>query len=234
MLWITAGLSCDGDTISITAATQPSIEDIAARRDPRPSEGAPAPSGARVRERGTISSRRFDAATRGELRGRSCSSSKARSRTKRSKTKATGPRSAPIPPTGQPITTCDWIDELAPHALGRRRHRHVRDVRRHPRDERQSDGRDGPRRLPRLGLEVAAPAFPIVCVPGCPVQPDNFMETLLYLLYQAAGLAPMIPLDEALRPTWLFSADGARGLRSRRLLRAGRFRRGIRLAESAS
>ncbi len=46
--------------------------------------------------------------------------------------------------------------------------------------------------------------LPIVNVPGCPVQPDNFMETLLYLLYQAAGLAPMIPLDEQLRPTWLF------------------------------
>ena len=38
---------------------------------------------------------------------------------------------------------------------------------------------------------------PIVNVPGCPVQPDNFMETLLYLLYQVAGLAPMIPLDDA-------------------------------------
>jgi hydrogenase small subunit len=46
--------------------------------------------------------------------------------------------------------------------------------------------------------------IPIVCVPGCPVQPDNFMETLLYLLYMASGRAPMIPLDEALRPTWLF------------------------------
>jgi hydrogenase small subunit len=30
------------------------------------------------------------------------------------------------------------------------------------------------------------------------------METVLYLLYLAAGLAPMIPLDEAGRPTWLF------------------------------
>src|SRR3954465_8094419 len=28
VLWITAGLSCDGDTIAITAATQPSIEDL--------------------------------------------------------------------------------------------------------------------------------------------------------------------------------------------------------------
>ena len=28
LLWITAGLGCDGDTIAMTAATQPSIEDI--------------------------------------------------------------------------------------------------------------------------------------------------------------------------------------------------------------
>ena len=46
--------------------------------------------------------------------------------------------------------------------------------------------------------------LPIVNVPGCPVQPDNFMETLLYLLRQLAGLAPLIPLDDAGRPTWLF------------------------------
>jgi hydrogenase small subunit len=32
------------------------------------------------------------------------------------------------------------------------------------------------------------------------------METLLYLLYQAAGRAPMIPLDDMLRPTWLFGS----------------------------
>ncbi|HEX3313343.1 MAG TPA: hypothetical protein VHR72_00575, partial [Gemmataceae bacterium] len=45
---------------------------------------------------------------------------------------------------------------------------------------------------------------PVICVPGCPVQPDNFMETLLYLLHQVAGQAPMIPLDDKKRPTWLF------------------------------
>src|SRR5207248_5834094 len=28
VLWITAGLGCDGDTIAITAATQPSLEDV--------------------------------------------------------------------------------------------------------------------------------------------------------------------------------------------------------------
>jgi len=46
--------------------------------------------------------------------------------------------------------------------------------------------------------------IPIVCIPGCPVQPDNFTETLLYLLTMAAGRAPMIPLDDVLRPVWLF------------------------------
>ena len=50
----------------------------------------------------------------------------------------------------------------------------------------------------------SAAGLPIVNIPGCPVQPDNFMETLTWLLYQAAGLAPMIPLDDALRPQWLF------------------------------
>ncbi len=51
--------------------------------------------------------------------------------------------------------------------------------------------------LSGLGLEIQG-RYPIVNVPGCPVQPDNFMETLLYLLYQVAGLAPMIPLDDQL------------------------------------
>jgi Ni,Fe-hydrogenase I small subunit len=28
VLWLTAGLGCDGDTIAVTAATQPSLEDL--------------------------------------------------------------------------------------------------------------------------------------------------------------------------------------------------------------
>ncbi|TMD03136.1 MAG: hypothetical protein E6J03_08110, partial [Chloroflexi bacterium] len=28
VLWLSAGLGCDGDSISLTAATQPSLEDI--------------------------------------------------------------------------------------------------------------------------------------------------------------------------------------------------------------
>ena len=28
ILWINAGLSCDGDSVALTAATQPSVEDL--------------------------------------------------------------------------------------------------------------------------------------------------------------------------------------------------------------
>ncbi len=56
-----------------------------------------------------------------------------------------------------------------------------------------------------LGWEWKSKAgIPIVCVPGCPIQPDNLSETLTYLLYMATDQAPMIPLDDALRPQWLF------------------------------
>ena len=73
--------------------------------------------------------------------------------------------------------------------------------------------------------------LPIVNVPGCPVQPDNFMETLLYLLYQVAGLAPMIPLDDQLRPTWLFGKTVHEGCDRAGYYEQGDFADGVRLAE---
>ena len=39
------------------------------------------------------------------------------------------------------------------------------------------------------GFESAG-GLPIVNVPGCPVQPENFMDTLTWMLYHAAGTAP--------------------------------------------
>ena len=46
--------------------------------------------------------------------------------------------------------------------------------------------------------------LPVVCIPGCPAQPDNMTETLMYLVFHLGGLAPAPELDEQLRPKWLF------------------------------
>jgi hydrogenase small subunit len=64
--------------------------------------------------------------------------------------------------------------------------------------------------------------LPIVCVPGCPTHPDNLSETILYLLYQATGQAPMIPLDDACDRSGC-SGDRARRPRPGRVLRQGDF-----------
>lgn len=104
---------------------------------------------------------------------------------------------------GQPITTCEWIDRLTPNAWAVvaagtcSAYGGIHAMEGNP---------TGCMGLPQyLGENWKSKAgIPIVCVPGCPVQPDNIMETLLYLLYQASGRAPMIALDECLRPKWLF------------------------------
>jgi hydrogenase small subunit len=52
----------------------------------------------------------------------------------------------------------------------------------------------------------ATASVPIVNLGGCPVQPDNITEALLYLLRQHAGTVPPIPLDEVGRPLWQFDS----------------------------
>jgi hydrogenase small subunit len=109
------------------------------------------------------------------------------------------------PASGQPVTTCEWINRLAPKALAVvgagtcATYGGIHAMQGNP------TGCMGLNDF--LGWDWKSKAgLPIVNVPGCPVQPDNFMETLLYLLYQVAGLAPMIPLDDRGRPKWLFGA----------------------------
>jgi hydrogenase small subunit len=105
--------------------------------------------------------------------------------------------------TGQPITTNEWLDRLSPKALAIvacgtcATYGGIHAMEGNP------TGAMGV--ADYLGWDWRSKAgLPIVNVPGCPVQPDNMMETLLYLLYQVSGLAPVIPLDSELRPQWLF------------------------------
>jgi len=200
IIWITAGLSCDGDTISVTAAGQPSIEDILLGAIPGLPKvylhnpvlayevGADFMSWWVKAERGEIDP--FVLVVEGSIPNE--------------KIKQEGYWAAlGTDPTGQPITTCEWIDRLAPKAWAVVA---AGTCATYGGIHAMQGNATGAMGLPDyLGWEWKSSAgVPIVCVPGCPVQPDNFTETLLYLLYQAAGLSPMIPLDNALRPTWLF------------------------------
>ena len=203
VLWITAGLGCDGDTISMTAATQPGIEDVLLGAIP----GLP-----RVRlhnpvlayEVGDDFMKYWYQAEEGRLdpfvlvvEG-SVPNEKIK---KEGYWAALGTDKR----TGQPITTCEWIDRLAPRAwavVGAGTCATYGGI------HAMAGNPTGCMGLADyLGWNWrSAAGLPVVNVPGCPVQPDNFMETLLYLLYQAAGRAPAIPLDDRGRPTWLFAA----------------------------
>jgi Ni,Fe-hydrogenase I small subunit len=104
------------------------------------------------------------------------------------------------PATGQPMTTNEWLDRLAPKATAVLA---VGTCATYGGIHAMAGNPTGAMGVPDyLGWDWRSKAgLPIVCVPGCPIHPDNLSETILYLLYQVAGQAPMIPLDEALRPT---------------------------------
>ena len=201
VLWITAGLGCDGESIAMTAATQPSIEDIVRGGLPWiPKVNFHNPVFAY--ENGEEFLRPFREAAAGNGRPFILimeGSIPDETNKKEGYWATMGTDQA----TGQPILTCDWIDRLAPHAWAIIAAGTCATYGGIHAMEGNPTGCMG--LADYLGWNWKSKAgIPIVCVPGCPVQPDNFMETLLYLLHQSVGRAPMIPLDECLRPKWIF------------------------------
>ena len=202
VLWITAGLGCDGDTIAMTAATQPTIESLCLGMLP----GVPKlrlHNPVLARENGAEFMRRFEDAANGRLDG-FILVIEGSIPNEANKEEGYWAGFGFDPATGQPLTTCSWIDRLAPRAWAVvaagtcAAYGGIHAMAGNP---------TGCMGLPDyLGWQwKSKAAIPIVCVPGCPVQPDNMTQTLLYLLRQAAGTAPMIGLDDALRPRFLFS-----------------------------
>jgi hydrogenase small subunit len=208
VLWINAGLSCDGDSVSLTAATQPSIEEIVLGALP----GLPniqvhwplidfecgPETGADTfiewwwkADRGELEP--FVLVIEGSIPNESI------------KSEGYWCGFGNNPATGQPVTTSEWLDRLAPKATAVVA---VGTCATYGGIHAMAGNPTGAMGVPDyLGWDWKSKAgLPIVCVPGCPIQPDNLSETLVYLLYQVAGQAPMIPLDDQLRPTWLFGA----------------------------
>jgi hydrogenase small subunit len=206
VLWINAGLSCDGDSVALTAAMQPSIEDIVLGAFPglpkvavhwpliAPDTGPVGSNDDFIQwffkgERGELDP--FVLVIEGSIPNEAI------------KREGYWCGFGNNPATGQPMTTSEWIDRLAPKALvvlaagTCATYGGIHAMAGNP------TGAMGV--LDYLGWDWRSKAgIPVVCVPGCPIQPDNLSETILYLLNQAAGQAPMIPLDNEHRPLWLF------------------------------
>ena len=201
IVWMTAGLGCDGDSVSITAATQPSVEDVLLDAIPGlPKVHLHNPVLAYENggdfldfwyqaEKGKLDP--FVLVVEGSIPN------------ERIKREGYWAALGTDEKTGQPIPTTDWIDRLSPRAIAVigcgtcATYGGIHAMAGNP------TGAMGLNDY--LGWDWRSKAgIPIINVPGCPVQPDNFMETVLYLLYQVAGLAPMIPLDDLGRPEWLF------------------------------
>ena len=202
ILWMTAGLGCDGDSVSITAATQPSIEDVVMGAIP----GLPKVhlhNPVLAYANGAEFLAPFHQAANGELDNFVLVMEGSIPNEKLSG-EGYWAAQGEDPVTKQPIKTTEWIDRLAPKALAVvacgtcATYGGIHAMQGNP------TGCMGMADYLGWGWKSKA-GLPIVNVPGCPVQPDNFMETLLYLLYQLAGSAPMIPLDEVGRPKWLFT-----------------------------
>ena len=206
LLWINCGLSCDGDSVSLTNAQLPSVEDIVMGAIPGlPKVDVHWPLVAY--DSGHTFLDAFWKASRGELDPfvLVVEGSIPNEQVKSEGYWAAFGNKNPGPNTfaDEPMTTNEWIDILAPKALAIvaagtcATYGGIHAMAGNP---------TGAMGLPDyLGWKWKSKAgLPVICVPGCPIQPDNLSETLLYLLYQASGQAPVIPLDEMLRPTWLF------------------------------
>jgi hydrogenase small subunit len=203
ILWISEGMSCDGDSVSVTAAGQPGIEDVLLGAIP----GLPKVNLYNKVLSPTLGGEAFLAPFRAAARG-----------------DAENPfvfvMEGSIPnekingdgywtsfgndlATGDPLTIDWWLDNLAPKAFAVVA---IGTCATYGGIHAMAGNPTGSMGLADyLGWDFrSAGGLPIINVPGCPVQPENFMETLAWLLYHAAGAAPPPPLDDQLRPQWIF------------------------------
>jgi hydrogenase small subunit len=201
VIWMTTGLSCDGDSVGMTSATNPSLEDIITGAIP----GMPkviVHNPVLAFEQGSEFMQAWWDAEAGKLDPFVLILEGSLPNEKLSGDgyfAAMGDN----PETGQPITTTEWIDRLAPKAAAVVAVGTCATYGGIPAMKNNPTGAMG--LWDHLGHKWKSKAgIPIVNIPGCPAQPDNITETLMYLCFALVGRAPVPELDEVGRPKWLF------------------------------
>jgi len=203
ILWISEGLSCDGDTVSITASSSPSIEDVVRGLIP----GLPKVILHNKVLSPTLGGEEFLAPYRAAARGELAPFMLVIEGSIPNQNIIEGDgywtSFGNNEMTGEPLTLNWWIDALAPKAWAVVA---VGTCAAYGGIHAMAGNPTGCMGLADyLGWDfLSAGGLPVVNIPGCPVQPENFMETLTWVLYHAAGTAPPPPLDDLLRPQWLF------------------------------
>ncbi|MEO7197773.1 MAG: hydrogenase expression protein HypE [Solirubrobacterales bacterium] len=201
VLWLTTGLSCEGESLALTAATSPSLEDIVGGVIPGMpkvilhnqvlafSTGEDFVEAFHQAEDGKLDP--FVLVIEGSIGNEEINGDG----------HWTGFGVNPI--DGQPITINEWVDSLAPMAAAVMAVGTCATYGGIPAMKNNPTGAMG---LPDyLGWDWRSSAdLPIICVPGCPTQPDNLTEILLYIVLHLGGMTPPPDLDDQLRPRWLF------------------------------
>ena len=220
VIWMTTGLSCDGDSVAMTSAVNPSLEDIITQSIP----GMPkviVHNPVLAYENGPEFIEWWWRAERGELDPFVLC---VEGSIPNEKLSGEGYWAAigDDPETGQPITTSEWLDRLAPKAAAVVAIGTCATYGGIPAMRNNPTGAMGV--ADHLGWNWKSSAgLPVVNIPGCPAQPDNMTEVLLYLALHLAGRAPVPDLDEQLRPRWLFGRTVREGCNRAGFAEQGQF-----------
>jgi hydrogenase small subunit len=200
VLWLTSGLSCDGESVSLTAATSPSLEELlrgAIPGQPRIVLYNPL----LAYDVGDDYMRAWHSAAHGELDPFVLV---VEGSIPNEEINGEGHWSGfGVDREGQPITATTWIDWLAPRAavvlaLGTcAAYGGVPAMRNNPTGAMGLGDHLGRGFVSRRGA-------PLINLPGCPVHPDAITETLQRIALEIAGAAPPTELDDQGRPVWLF------------------------------
>ena len=220
ILWMTSGLGCDGESVAMTSATSPSIEDLVGGSI----LGAPPVvlhNPLLAVEVGDAFMQAFYDAERDQL-GPFVLVLEGSVANEAINGDGHWSGLGVNPETGQPITTSEWIDRLVPVAAAVVAVGTCASYGGIPAMKNNPTGAMG---LPDyLGRDWRSRSgMPIVCVPGCPTQPNNMTEVLLHLVLHLAGLAPAPELDEQSRPAWLFGRTTREGCSRAGFTEQGKF-----------